>query len=162
MKKILALLLPILGLGGGIAAGVMLQPAPEDHAAVDCAPPDESVVAEVPEGASTLPEFVKLNNQFVVPIIKDGTTDALVVLSISLEVMPGKTELVYQREPKLRDALLRVLFDHANLGGFNENFTENGTMLSLRTHLLESAQRVLGKAVSDVLIIDIVRQDGGT
>lgn len=162
MKKILALLLPILGLGGGIAAGVMLQPAPDEHEVAGCVPPDGTVEPEVPEGAATLPEFVKLNNQFVVPIIKEGKTDALVVVSISLEIMPGKTELVYQREPKLRDALLRVLFDHANLGGFNENFTENGTMLSLRTHLLESAQRVLGRSVMDVLIIDIVRQDGGT
>ena len=163
MKKLLALLLPILGLGGGIAAGVMMQAAPEEHAAAtECAPVADEVVAEIPaEGAEAqLPEFVKLNNQFIVPLIKDGKTDALVVLSLSLEVTTGKTELVYQREPKLRDALLRTLFDHANLGGFNENFTENGTMLTLRTHLLESAQAVLGKAVKDVLVIDIVRQDG--
>ncbi|MEO8530640.1 MAG: flagellar basal body-associated FliL family protein [Deltaproteobacteria bacterium] len=161
MKKILALLLPILGLGGGIAAGVMLQPKPEDHAATECAPVTEEVSAEVPEGVDVnVPEFVKLNNQFIVPIIKEGKTDALVVLSLSLEVQPGKTELVYQREPKLRDAFLRTLFDHANLGGFSDNFTENGTMLTLRTHLLESAQAVLGKAVKDVLVIDIVRQDG--
>ena len=163
MKKLLALLLPLLGLGGGIAAGVMMQPAPADHPATECAPVTEEVAAEVPtDGAEAqLPEFVKLNNQFIVPLIKDGKTDALVVLSLSLEVATGKTELVYQREPKLRDALLRTLFDHANLGGFNENFTENGTMLTLRTHLLESAQSVLGKAVKDVLVMDIVRQDGG-
>ena len=163
MKKLLSLLLPLLGLGGGIAAGVILQPAPEEHAAeAACAPVEpEQLVAEAPAGAETsLPEFVKLNNQFVVPLIKEGKTSALIVLSLSLEVAAGKTELIYQREPKLRDAILRALFDHANMGGFADNFTENGTMLSLRTQLLEAAQTVLGKSVIDVLIIDIVRQDG--
>jgi hypothetical protein len=162
VKKLLALLLPVIGLGGGIGAAIMLQPASEVHVeATGCLPSDTAVVAEVPASMTgSLPEFVKLNNQFIVPIIKEGKTDALVVLSISLEVAAGTTELVYNREPKLRDAILRTLFDHANLGGFNENFTENGTMLSLRTRLLEATQRVLGKSVKDVLIIDIVRQDG--
>ena len=70
------------------------------------------------------PEYVKLNNQFVVPVVEDGRVAAMVVLSLSLEVEAGNTEAVYQREPKLRDAFLQVLFDHANVGGFCGSFTD--------------------------------------
>jgi len=82
-----------------------------------------------------------------------------VILSISLEVTPGSTESVYAMEPKLRDIFLRVLFDHANAGGFRGAFTQSNTMDVLRSALREAAAATLGKALSDVLIIDIVRQD---
>ncbi len=82
------------------------------------------------------------------------------VLSLSLEVTTAMTEQVYAREPRLRDGFLRVLFDHANAGGFGGAFTQSNNMEILRGALLEVARKSLGAAVSDVLIIDIVRQDG--
>ncbi len=101
-----------------------------------------------------------MNNQFVVPVVKDGRVASMIVLSLSLEVAAGNTEAVYQREPKLRDAFLRVLFDHANVGGFSGSFTDGANLLVLRTNLKEAAALVLGPVVSDVLITDIARQDG--
>ncbi len=62
-------------------------------------------------------------------------------------------------EPKLRDVFLRVLFDHANAGGFSGSFTKTTRMNTLRMGLLEAAQKALGPVVSDVLIVDVVRQD---
>ena len=100
-----------------------------------------------------------MNNQFVVPIVDEGRVSAMVVLSLSLEVEPGNTEAVYQREPKLRDAFLQVLFDHANIGGFSGSFTDVSNLVVLRTSLKEAASRVLGTVVVDVLITDIARQD---
>ncbi|MFY8145464.1 MAG: flagellar basal body-associated FliL family protein, partial [Rhodobacter sp.] len=103
--------------------------------------------------------YVKLNNQFVVPVMAEGRVSSLVVLSLSLEVTPGQVERVYEMEPKLRDAMLQVLFDHANSGGFNGSFTDGANLVLLRAALLETALRIFGKDVTDVLIVDIVRQD---
>ncbi|HHC29531.1 MAG TPA: flagellar basal body-associated FliL family protein, partial [Rhodobacterales bacterium] len=109
--------------------------------------------------AETGSDYVKLNNQFVVPTVKAGRIAAMVVLSISLEVPPGGSEAIYQREPKLRDLFLQVLFDHANAGGFDGAFTEGGKMDVLRAALLETAQRELGNNIRSVLITDMAKQD---
>jgi hypothetical protein len=76
-----------------------------------------------------------------------------------LEAKTGAREAIYAREPKLRDAFLQVLFDHANTGGFKGAFTDSGTMSTLRTALTEIAQKTIGNQINDVLVIDIVRQD---
>ena len=164
LKKIFPILLALIGLGGGVGAGLVLRPA-EDHAAAsdeaaakdgEHATGEEGAEAEPEEGA---PEYVKMNNQFVVPVVEDSRVAAMVVLSLSLEVAAGNTEAVYQREPKLRDAFLQVLFDHANVGGFSGSFTDGANLVVLRTSLKEAAALVLGPVVSDVLITDIARQD---
>ena len=127
------------------------------HEPVDAhAAEDESAEAEDAEGG---PEYVKMNNQFVIPVVERSRVAAMVVLSLSLEVEPGNTEAVYQREPKLRDAFLQILFDHANTGGFSGTFTDGSNLVVLRNSLKEAAVQVLGKAVTDVLITDIARQD---
>jgi polyisoprenoid-binding protein YceI len=100
-----------------------------------------------------------MNNQFVVPVVEQGRVDAMVVLAISLEVEAGNTETVYQLEPKLRDAFLQVMFDHANVGGFSGTFTDGSNLIVLRTNLKEAAAMILGTVVRDVLITDIARQD---
>ena len=164
LKKIFPILLALIGLGGGVGAGLVLRPAEDQAAASDevaskdgeGATDEEGEGAEPQEGA---PEYVKMNNQFVVPVVEDSRVAAMVVLSLSLEVAAGNTEAVYQREPKLRDAFLQVLFDHANVGGFSGSFTDGANLVVLRTSLKEAAALVLGPVVSDVLITDIARQD---
>lgn len=104
-------------------------------------------------------EFIKLNNQFVIPIVVGDQVETLVIMSLSIELETGNSELVYRREPKLRDAFLQVLFDHANMGGFRGEFTNTANLDVLRSGLLEVAQGVVGKTVSGVLITDIARQD---
>lgn len=104
-------------------------------------------------------EFVKLNNQFVVPVIRGNDVSALVILSITLEVETGASEAVFAAEPKLRDSFLQVLFDHANANGFDGAFTQSSRMAQLRKALFEPARTILGKLANDVLIVDIVRQD---
>ncbi len=165
LRKVLPILLALIGLGAGVAAGLVLRPAPDQSLAAHGSSSEDSQhsegdahkASEPQEGA---PEYVKMNNQFVVPVVKDGRVASMIVLSLSLEVAAGNTEAVYQREPKLRDAFLRVLFDHANVGGFSGSFTDGANLLVLRTNLKEAAALVLGPVVSDVLITDIARQDG--
>ncbi len=165
MGKILPILLALIGLGGGVGAGIALRPDP--HAQQQAcegvslpadqaeAAPAEAATEEAPKAA----DYVKLNNQFVVPVIKQDSVRALVVMALSLEITDGGAEKVYKVEPKLRDAFLQVMFEHANSGGFDGNFTTGNNMNILRRALLEAAQKILGPSVSDVLIVDVVRQD---
>ena len=133
--------------GVGIGAGVFLRADPAGHAEMAKAEPEAE------------PEYVKLNNQFVIPVVQAGQVAALVVVSLSLEVKAGSTETVFAREPKLHDVFLQVLFDHANAGGFAGSFTDGSNLVVLRQALKEVAMQVLGDIVSDVLIVDIARQD---
>lgn len=165
--KLLPVVLILIGLGAGVGAGLALRPAPEPAAAeIDCVVPEGGapVVAaalddHAAEGEAAATDFVKMNNQFVVPVVDHESIAALVVMSISLEVPVGGSEAVYQREPKLRDAFLQVLFNHANSGGFDGAFTAGPKMQTLRTALGEVARAELGANVLDVLITDIARQD---
>jgi flagellar protein FliL len=84
---------------------------------------------------------------------------SLVIMSLSLEVTIGTSESIYAREPKLRDAMLQVMFDHANAGGFNGMFTDGANLVFLRKAFLEVSQKIIGDEVKDVLISDISRQD---
>ena len=111
------------------------------------------------DGEKSVTEFVKLNNQFVIPIIRDERVASLVVLSLSLETRVPMNDAVFNREPKLRDSFLQVLFDHANMGGFNGSFTDAEMLDVLRRSLRDVARRELGSEVENVLITDISRQD---
>ncbi|KQB14569.1 flagellar basal body-associated FliL family protein [Rhodobacter capsulatus] len=170
LKIILPVVLAVIGLAAGGAAGYFLRPPPpppeevateagaEGEKPAAAAKPAPEKAAEGEEAVPTI-EYVKLNNQFVIPVIKKGAVASLVVLSLSLEVTVGSTEKVYAAEPKLRDVLLQVLFDHANAGGFEGSFTDTANMTDLRRALTEASQSVLGDLVLNVLISDIARQD---
>jgi len=182
MKAVLIpLVLLILGSGGGVAAAMFLFPAasadaaaPEDdHAtpvgeeehqeASPAAPADAHAETSGGDGhggtVADGPAYVRLNNQFLIPVVEGGDIRAMVVLTLNLEVAPGQDEHVQSYEPRLRDAFLQALFDHANTGGFDGMFTASGNMRSLRNALMAEARVVLGEAITDVLILDIVRQD---
>jgi flagellar protein FliL len=151
MRKLVPLLFAILGLGLGTGTGLFLRPAPDEGEAAL----EESATEEPAEP----PEYVKLSNQFVIPVLDAGRIDAIVILSINLEVTAGSTADVFSHEPKLRDGFLQVLFDHANAGGFRGSFTDGANMVNLRAALLEVATEILGDRVKQVLIVDIGRQD---
>lgn len=152
IRKILPVILGILGLLIGAGAGYFLRPAPDPAAHAEEVKPKNSDPA-------LAPEYAKLSNQFIVPVMQKGKVSAMVILSLSLQVTTGGSPDVYNAEPKLRDAFLQVMFDHANSGGFSGSYTDGSNLVLLRTALLEAAKSVLGEKVTDVLITDIVRQD---
>ena len=166
LKKLFPILLGLLGLGIGGGAGFVLRPAPAPtvESSAEPAGPGENHAAapaghDAEANPTTAPEYVKMSNQFVVPVLQGGQVSAMVILAISLEVAHGSADPVYAREPKLRDAFLQVLFDHANAGGFSGDFTDSSNLTFLRRALLETAQSILGDSVSDILISDLARQD---
>ena len=175
MRKLIPVLLALVGLGAGVGAGFLLRPAPgttqaadghgaetaKAHAAdsPDCAPVEgHAATAELPD-PEHLPAYVKLANQFVVPLMGPDRVEATVILTLSLEVPNGSQDAVYAIEPKIRDAFLRVLFDHANAGGFDGNFLNSSGLDDLRTALLEAALTAVGPMVNQVLIVDLVKQE---
>lgn len=164
LRKLLPILLALIGLGGGIGAGIVLRPPPVEPMTPDEHAPRTTTdhaaeVSEQEEKSAASVEYVKLNNQFVVPVVKRERVTALVIMSLSLEVRVGMTERVYAAEPKLRDGFLQVLFAHANAGGFDGTFTESRNMDVLRRALLETARKILDDGVNSILVVDIVRQD---
>ena len=180
MKKLLPIILIIVGLGAGIGAGVFLKPAPppeeegaeaKAEAAAECDPaydPDcegdlagQAMLAEIPVeyvDPEAVFEYVKMPKQFVVPIIKRERVTALVVVSVSIETPEGTSPLVLEKQPKLRDGFLQVLFAHANSGGFDGAFTTGQSMRDLRGSLREAARRIVGEDIHSVLIEEIVKQ----
>ena len=149
IRKLLPVILGIIGLLVGVGAGYFLRPAAAPAPVAEAVPVDPTLAKE----------YAKLSNQFVVPVLQKGKIISMVILSLSLEVKNGATPKVYEVEPKLRDAFLQVMFDHSNAGGFSGSYTDGANLLLLRKALLESAKSILADVVSDVLIVDIVRQD---
>lgn len=161
MGKLLPILLAFIGLGAGVGAGVMLRPDPVVVAEAETSEDStKEVTAKKPEPAKAdvATDFVEMANQFVIPIVDEDAVTAMVVLSLTIEVLADQTDQTYAREPKLRDSFLRVLLDHANSGGFDGAFTSNGAMDALRTALFEIGQAELGDVLTDILILNINRQ----
>ena len=155
IKKILPLVFLLLGSGAGIGAGLFLRPTVGEMNVAAEMPEPDMAKAEMEE----VSEFVKLNNQFVIPVINNERVESLVVMTLTVEVPEGGKEAVYAKEPKLRDSFLQVLFDHANLGGFSGEFTDPSKLNVLRNALLEIGQRDMSDGITDVLISDVARQD---
>lgn len=168
MGKLIPIMMLATGLAAGVGAGILLPPETKDVKRGDEAPEGATAHSEGPKAAEAKSgrgdppqgvEYVKLNNQFVVPVVGNDRVEALVVLSLSLEIDAGASQAVYSREPKLRDAFLQVLFDHSNIGGFQGAFTQSNNLDILRKALREAAQRETGGIVRNVLIVEISRQD---
>lgn len=172
MKKLIPLLLPVFGICAGVGAGLYLKkndlsaPA-EMHAATESKPHNttdgdhsrDAHSTDDHDTSASTPIYVKLNNQFIVPVIESDEVTSIVVLSLSIELKDGNSEAIYAKEPKLRDGFLQVLFDHSNMGGFAGAFTNSGKMATLRRSLLSVARKAVGDGVTDVLITDLARQD---
>lgn len=152
MKKILLpVILGLVGLAIGGGAGWMLRPAPEaSEAAADTPPP-------TPSRADL--ETVRLPNHFVVPVLHEGRVQSMVVMSLALELAPGHGFSLSRHEPRLRSIFLQVMFDHANLGGFEGVFTSGEALLTLRRALRDAARAEIGQGMQDVLITEILRQE---
>ncbi|WP_299672819.1 flagellar basal body-associated FliL family protein [uncultured Roseobacter sp.] len=172
MKKLLPIVMLLIGSGAGVGAGIFLRPEPvqDEVASVDAetgATEAESETADA-QASNSLDdaepadgmEYVRLPNQFVVPLVDNERISALVVMSLSIEVSIGNAESVLDKEPKLRDGFLRVLFDHASIGGFDGAFINNENLDVVRRKLRDVAKAVMGSDVAkDVLIFEVARQD---
>ena len=144
MRFLIILILAILSGAGGAGAAWVLRSAPAEAAA----PASDAVYS-----------YVELQNQFVVPLTRGEAIIGLVAVSLAVEGREGSETAILEAEPRLRDAFLRVLFDHARAGGFAGDFTSGTSMSELRTRLDGAAREAMGSVVEGVLITSVARQD---
>ncbi|MFN4099461.1 MAG: flagellar basal body-associated protein FliL [Pararhodobacter sp.] len=162
MRKLLPVLLVLIGLGAGAAAGFFLKPARAPAAsgyagAVDPSGAGAGATYYAPSSGPT--ETLRLPSQFVVPVIVEGRVEAMVVIGLALQMSVGHGFDLAGGEARLRAVFLQLLFDHANIGGFSGLFTSGEALLSLRRILREAARSEIGSQVQDVLITELLRQE---
>lgn len=171
MKKILPILIALLGLGGGVAAGTIMKPA--EQARLHMAEGDDGhgkkkasadghgtkdSHGEASDGSDDELVYVGLDKPFFVPVIKYGQTNTLVRLDIHLEVPEAMQKKVKKHDPKLRDAFLRTVMNFSYDGGFSRVHGGEGFSI-LRDDLLISAREILGASVQTVLIGEILTRE---
>lgn len=110
------------------------------------------------DGAGTV-SYLKFKRHFVVPVMKNGTIEALVIMNINLLLNENAPDQTYNLEPKVRDALMRNLMGLSNQGAFGNSLTNAENFENIRLELLKAAKSVLSDSVDDVLILDIARQE---
>ncbi|RCW82055.1 flagellar basal body-associated FliL family protein [Paracoccus lutimaris] len=187
IKKVLIFVLPVLGFVGGAIGGDLLH-APktdeksvsaEDHAATSDseasshdaasghdaeAGSEEHATADghgeaASDAGGGETDWFKFPNQFFVPIIRNGSPTAIMVLTLSIEMPASARPKIEAQEARLRDALLSALMIEANTGGFDGNYTAETSLQRLRNSLLAAGQRAGGTDVQRILIEDIGRQE---
>lgn len=148
------------------ADGAEADGAEDMSAAIDCTPAEADPfdgaehAADAGDHSEDEAAFMEIEKPFIVPIFANEQVRAMVVVSISIETIGEGVEKAEKLQPRLRDEFLKVMFLHANSGGFDGSFTSGRRMTDLKTALRNAAQGVLpGGYVKDVLITDIARQD---
>lgn len=155
MKLLFPLIFTVAGLGAGAAGGYLV---PLDPETLPFLKKESASSIEMLDTEVIPTQIVKLNNQFIVPVIEDDGESSLVIMSLSLEVTEETSGRVFDMEPRLRDGIMKVLFEHSSHGGFSGRYYTEDKMSVLRKYLLESAQDVIGDDVQRILITDLVRQ----
>ncbi len=158
MRKLLPILLAFIGLAAGSAAGHFLRPEAEIGAGEETETGGHGAAVEA-HAAPEQAEYVQLDKQFVVPLVEDDRIVGMVLMTLAIEADPGSSDLVFEREPKLRDAFLQAMFLHAQSGCFAGASTASAPMADLRGALRKAARDVIGPAAHDVLVTEIARQD---
>jgi hypothetical protein len=132
---------------GDDAKGKKAKPSSKGHGSKD----------DYAESGDT--EYVKFKRQFVVPVVKNQSVDALILINLGLEVPAKRQDDVFRMEPRFRDAFIRELLQLSDRGYFDEELTSPATYEVLRETLARAAKEIDKEGVKDVLILDLTRQD---
>ena len=103
--------------------------------------------------------YLKFKRQFVVPVMTAGAIEALIIINLNLELDDQAPDNAYSFEPKLRDAITRELLGLSNRGIFGDNLTSAGSYEEIRQKLLTACRYVIKEGITDILILDIARQE---
>ena len=162
MKAVLMLLMMVAGIAGGGALGVALRPGALPEASADGSGAGASGAAAATDEASAdggAQAYIGFSRKFVVPVVEGERTRALLILDLAVDADGAASDRVQSMKPRLRDALLRVLFELAATGAFSQTYIEAPIMEELRQKLRAAAREHAGASVAGVLILDLVRKE---
>lgn len=183
MRRLVPILVVVLGLGAGIGAGVALKPAnkvganesaengagaEKEKGKSDVADKDGKGKAIPDPGATEAPKdetkvkertYVSIGTQTIIPVVEGERTRALMLFELAVDVDPSAHDQAVMLEPRLRDAFLRELLKMSSTGAFSETYTEDWVIDELRKNLGNAARRFLGDGMREILVLDVIRQE---
>jgi flagellar protein FliL len=175
MKKLLPILIIViagaLGGGGGFflkqttSAGApeetASQTADEGHEKEDKKGKKKKKGKKSEHGAAADADaaYLKFGRQFVVPVVKGGAPQVMMILEISIEIDPSQAGDVYAFEPKLRDAFLAELMRLGSADILANIIEKPEAMVMAKSSLLNTARAILGDGAKDVLFLGIGIQE---
>lgn len=160
MKLMFAMLLILAGIAGGAAFGMMMRPTSETADASHPGPePVEEAHDVIPADEDKAVEYVSLERQIVVPVLDGDKTVAFMVFSLAIDVPASEKQTVYAREPLLRDAFLRDLFELSHTGAFRGGYLDAGVRAEVKRKLLASARHNASREIREVLILNFLRKE---
>lgn len=173
MKLIITSVVAIIFVALGTLAGVMLKPTVE----VAASTPSEASEGDYPaekaadkkntkkksdgydSGSSGDSVYYKFSREFVVPIMRGGQVESLVILHISLETDESTSDDLFSEEPKLRDNIMTTLIEISNDGRTLIELTDVSNYETMRSMILMNLQSAISDGIKNVLIVDVAKQD---
>lgn len=107
------------------------------------------------EASATNAAYMKFSRQFVVPIVKGGKPEMMMIFDINIVLDGTAAEGAYALEPQLRDAMLIDLLQLASEGTLARSVEDRSAMTAVKQRLLQIARDRLGEGVIDILLLDI-------
>lgn len=172
MKLILTSVVAIIFVALGSLAGVMLKPTVEvaasttgdantgDYPAEQPAAKKEAKKDDGYGGSSSSDSvYYKFSREFVVPIMRGGQVESLVILHISLETDESTSDDLFSEEPKLRDNIMTTLIELSNDGRTLIELTDVSNYETMRSMILMNLQTAISDGIKNVLIVDVAKQD---
>ena len=103
--------------------------------------------------------YYKFSREFVVPIMRGGQVNSLVILHISLETDSATSERLFSEEPKLRDNIMTTLIGLSNDGRTLEQPTDINNYETIRSMILMKLKDSIDDGIQIVLIVDMANQN---
>lgn len=154
MKKLIPVVLVIIALLAGAGGGYFLRASALAAASNEGAAPGEAEkAAHGDEKAAAV--YMKFSRQFVAPIVVAGRPSAMMILDVNIEIDPSLGDTIYAEEPRLRDAVLKVLLRQGSTGALASIFADPNVLEDTRAKVLAEARAIVGDGAKAVLIMDV-------
>lgn len=155
MKKLIPVVLVISALLAGAGGGYFLRAsAPAAASDESAAGPAETAKAARGEEKNAA-VYMKFSRQFVAPIVVSGRPSAMMILDVNIEIAPSLADTIYAEEPRLRDAVLKVLLRQGSTGALANIFADPGVLEDTRAEILAETRAIVGDGAKAVLIMDV-------
>lgn len=122
---------------------------------------DEAVEDELADDGygSSDSMYYKFSREFVVPIMRNGDLQSLVIINLNIEADSSISDTLFRMEPKLRDNIMTSLIELSQSTDALQNFAEVQNYETIRSTVLYGLQELVTDGITSVLIVDIGRQN---